>query len=220
MRFIKGGPEEAIAALANSISSALEEGETLWLVCGGSNIPYAVEAMRIVRERSSGAALARLTIALTDERYGPVGHVDSNWRQLQDAGLDMDGVNTVTVLTGAPLAETVEAYEKRVGELFARTRAIAQFGIGADGHIAGVLPHTGGASSDALVCGYEAGPYTRVTLTLFAIERIHAAYALVFGAGKRDMLERLQHEDGPLADMPAQVLKRLPEAYLYSDQIA
>lgn len=219
MQCMSEGPGPAVTALADTILGALEKGEALWLVCGGSNIPYAVEAMRIIRERSGGT-LGRLTVALTDERYGPVGHADSNWQQLLDAGFDMSGIVAIPVLTDASLAETVETYEKGIGELFGRAHIIAQFGIGADGHIAGVLPHTIGVSSDALVCGYEAGPYTRVTLTLSAIERINAAYAFAFGAGKHDVLARLQNEDVPLTDMPAQVLKRIPEAYLYSDQIA
>ena len=128
-------------------------------------------------------------------------------------------MRTIPVLTGASLAETVASYEKRIEEMLARSpRIVAQFGIGADGHIAGVLPLTEGVTSKKLVCGYEAGPYTRVTLTLSAIERVHSAYAFVFGAGKRDMLARLS-EDVASSDMPAQILKRIPEAVLYSDQL-
>jgi len=52
----------------------------LWLVPGGSNIPIAVEAMDMIRKEMSGLSLKYLTITLSDERYGSVGHKDSNWK--------------------------------------------------------------------------------------------------------------------------------------------
>ena len=37
---------------------------------------------------------------LTDERYGPVGHPDSNWSQLLQKGFDLPQAKLVPVLTG------------------------------------------------------------------------------------------------------------------------
>jgi 6-phosphogluconolactonase/glucosamine-6-phosphate isomerase/deaminase len=211
---------EAVEELAAKLAGSLLGGRVLWLVCGGSNIPYSVAVMNILRARVGAEELQNLTIALTDERYGPVSHPDSNWWQLIDAGFSFAGTNAIPVLMGAPLAETVSAYALKLEEAFeTHPMIIAQFGIGSDGHIAGILPHSPAVSDSRLVSAYKAGPYTRITLTLRAFEPILIGYALVFGDAKREVIERLCDETLPLKDMPSQILKQLPEAYLYSDQL-
>ena len=143
-------PESGIKALADEMISVLKKGKrVLWLVSGGSNIPIAVRVMNMIRTNSladeglseSESTLSNLTVALTDERYGLVGHADSNWKQLEDAGFNFDGVNKITVLKGKPLEETVSDYEKNIRKATDETLAdggsiIGQFGIGTDGHIA------------------------------------------------------------------------------------
>lgn len=213
----ESNPAGASEALAKGISTALKKGKVLWLVCGGSNIPLSVAAMDFVRSEVPFEDLERLTVALTDERYGPVGHADSNWKQLMDAGFSFPS-HTIPVLTGKPLEETVTEYARNIAQAFAdASKVIAQFGIGADGHIAGVLPHTVGVADTHTICAYDAPPYTRITLTLSALKKVSAAYAFVFGSSKHDMLMRLQNETVSLADMPSQILKELPQAYLYTD---
>jgi 6-phosphogluconolactonase/glucosamine-6-phosphate isomerase/deaminase len=213
-------PDAAIEALTAKLASSLASGKVLWLLCGGSNIPYSVSVRKLLRERVSAEELQNLTIGLTDERYGPVSHSNSNWWQLIDAGFSFAGMGAIPVLMGDPLAETVSTYAARLEEAFTtHPVVIAEFGIGADGHIAGILPRSVATTDTHLVCAYEAGPYTRITLTLRAFEHIHTAYALVFGDAKYEVVQRLCNETLPLKEMPSQILKQLPEAYLYSDQL-
>jgi len=104
--------------MAARIALALNAGKrVLWLVCGGSNIPVAVETMDAVRSRVGKEELSRLTVALTDERYGPVGHKDSNWEQLTERGFDFTGIATAPVLVGRSLDTTVSEYAMRMKEL-------------------------------------------------------------------------------------------------------
>ncbi len=212
-------PKEGTRALAERISSALaEDKRVLWLICGGSNIPIAVEAMKQIR--AAKAPLENFTIAQTDERYGPVGHPDSNWKQMQDDGFDFSSVRTIPILMGAPLGKTVADYEQAIAPaLEGQDLIVGQFGMGEDGHIAGIQPHTPAVSETRLVSGYQGTPFIRVTLTFPALKKIHVAYAFVYGASKRAPAERLKDEDIPLDEEPAQILKQLPEAYFYSDQI-
>lgn len=218
MRFIQTtGWEEGTAALAERLAAELQQGKrVLWLVCGGSNIAASVKVMAALDEETT----KNLAIFLTDERYGEVGHADSNAQQLQDAGFNPKQAVFVPVLTGLSLPETQARYDQAIQRALEHADiVIAQFGIGADGHLAGILPHSVAIAATGWVIGYEAPPYTRVTLTFKALKHIHVAVAMAFGEDKRPALQRLRDETLPLADQPSQILKELPEADIYNDQL-
>jgi 6-phosphogluconolactonase/glucosamine-6-phosphate isomerase/deaminase len=165
-----------------------------------------------------------LTVAQTDERYGPVGHPDSNWKQMQDEGFDFEGVRDIPILTGEALQDTVDEYERAIVPIFdeieqAGGMIVGQFGMGTDGHIAGIQPHTPAVNSSRLVSGYEWKPFTRVTLTFPALMKIDAAYVFVFGESKRDAVTKLKAGELPLDEEPAQILKNMREVHFYSDLI-
>jgi 6-phosphogluconolactonase/glucosamine-6-phosphate isomerase/deaminase len=215
--------KEGTQALAGKIVSFLNKGsKVLWLIPGGSNIPIATEAMNIIRSKlalAAPSALNHLTIALTDERYGPVGHPDSNWKQLQDTHIDLAGIKAYPILDGSSLAETVTRYGDTIEKMLKSTDVIVgQFGMGADGHIAGILPHMPAVSEEKLpTAGYESRPFTRVSLTFPILRKISVAYMFVSEATKKAAIDRL-HEDGvSLDDQPAQILKEIPEVYVYID---
>lgn len=191
--------------------------QVLWLVCGGSSIPLEVLAMAAIPPELQ----KNLTIALTDERYGEFGHPDSNWRQLDEAGFQAGEATIIpTLVPNLPLGQTCDTYEHNIAKAFAKADVvIAQFGIGADGHIAGILPDSPALTEDKLVEGYEAGNFTRVTLTPPALRQISTAFAFVYGDSKLEALQNLRDQNLPLAKEPAQILKSLPEAYVYNDQI-
>lgn len=212
-RHISSG--KGVKTLTESLVAALEKhSRTLWLVSGGSNIPLSVAAMRAIPE----ALTYRLHIMLTDERYGEPGHDDSNAAQLYAAGFEpQHAVFLETLHPGLTLAETARRY----GDTFMRENAaagcsIAQFGIGRDGHIAGILPYSPAASSDAPAIGYESAPFTRVTLTFPALRNLDMAYAFAYGKEKRTVLDRLAKPSDDLAAQPCQILRQIPESYVYN----
>ncbi|MBC7707734.1 6-phosphogluconolactonase, partial [Polaromonas sp.] len=96
---------------------------------------------------------------------------------------------------------------------------IGQFGIGSDGHIAGILPASPAVTSLAFVAAYTHPPYERLTLTGHALRRVTAAYVLAFGADKQVALNALETKSLTYSEQPSQILKELPEAYVFSDQI-
>ncbi len=230
MQFIQAKtPDKGVEEMAGRIIAALLGGKrVLWLVCGGSNITSAVAAMDIILNEVNDKDLKNLTVGQTDERYGPVGHEDSNWKQLADSGFPFEEVQSVPILIDRPLRETVEAYESKIGALMGAVAdddegrgglIIAQFGIGSDSHIAGILPRSPAVTDRHLVCGYVAEPYTRITLTPVALARVQVAYAFAFGESKATAIRRLKNEELTLEEQPCQLLKTLPEAFLYSDAI-
>lgn len=209
--------QEGAAPLHDRLMEELQAGKkVLWLVPGGSNIPLSVGVMRDIPDDLT----ANLTLYLTDERYGDVDHPDSNAKQLRDAGFDPKDARQVFVLSkDLSLEETCEQYALSVSAAFeAADIVIAQMGMGADGHICGVLPGTPGVESDKLVVGYVTESYTRISLTLKALrEHVDAGYVFVFGEEKRDALSNLLTKNLSLAEQPSQILKQIPEAYVYND---
>jgi 6-phosphogluconolactonase len=211
--------KEGTQALADKIISFLnKKSKVLWLIPGGSNIPIAAAVMNSIRDNIPPALLDNLTITLTDERYGPVGHPDSNWKQLQDTNINMTGVTAYPILDNSSLAETVARFGDIIRKITADTDIIVgQFGMGADGHIAGILPHSPAVSETLPTSGYESKPFTRVSLTFPILRRINVAYMFVSNATKKAAIDRLREDAISLDDEPAQILKEIPEVYVYID---
>ncbi len=218
LNFMRENAENGATKLAERLTQELQSGkQVLWLVCGGSSIVQEVLVMAQVPQELQ----KNLTLALTDERYGEFGHPDSNWRQLDEAGFQAGEATIIpTLVPNLSLDETCETYERAIAEAFAKAdTVIAQFGIGADGHIAGALPHSPAITSEKLVVGYDAGNFTRITLTPAALRKITIAFAFVYGDSKLEALQSLRDQNLSLDEQPAQILKQLTEAYVYNDQI-
>ncbi len=195
----------------------LQEGaRVLWLVSGGSNIPHQVKIMNDLPDELT----RRLTIIPIDERYGPEGHPDSNVKQLYDSGFKPKHAVFYAPLDGSPLDRTVSNYAKAVQVAFGNTdRTIAQLGMGADGHIAGVFPGSPAMTAPILVMSYQGSDFLRMTLTLAALRQIDEAYLFVYGREKRAALDKLCDGDIAIEEQPAQVLRELREVYIYNDQL-
>jgi 6-phosphogluconolactonase/glucosamine-6-phosphate isomerase/deaminase len=188
----------------------------LWLVSGGSNVPLTVAIMRSL----PADIVSRLTVALSDERYGKPGHPDSNRQQLLAAGFQAGSAQVIETLQAElTLEDTRVAFDAALHTAIAAADiTIAQLGIGGDGHIAGILPQSAGLAVDRWVAAYEAAAYKRITITPPVFNKLQAAYVFVYGDTKKGALERLSR-DLPASDQPAQLLKRLAEAYVYTDQV-
>jgi 6-phosphogluconolactonase/glucosamine-6-phosphate isomerase/deaminase len=208
--------------LAKRLVSLLREGKkTIWLLPGGSNIPISIRVLDTVKQAVTIAELKKLSIMQADERYGPVGHPDSNWFQLKEQGFATDNVENWPILQGLSIEDTANEYSKVVEERFAFADVIiGQFGLGADGHIAGLLPNTEGFKSKSAVCGYkEGGAFQRISLTIPSLLKIAEAFVFVFGESKREAIDRLRMKDENIENLPASVLKKIPEVYFFSDQV-
>jgi 6-phosphogluconolactonase/glucosamine-6-phosphate isomerase/deaminase len=221
MRFLRENADVAMAVICERLATELQTNKrVLWLVCGGSNIPAEAEILRRLKD-AVGGDLKGLAILPTDERYGPPGHPDSNFRQLQETGFEPGNATWVDVLThDVPLAETISFYSEVAATAFANADVvIAVFGMGANAHIAGIQPESPAvAPGAASVVGFEWEDFTRLTLTAEMIKQIDIAYAMVYG-DKSDALERLERKEEPFEKVPAKILYQIPEVYVYNDHI-
>lgn len=219
MRFIlTTGWEDGIADLNKRIVRELSTGRNvLWLVSGGSNIKASVNIMDTIPAELT----QQLSIMLLDERYGEVGHKDSNWTQLLKAGFDPQNAQMLPVLKqGLSLEQTARRYNKLTDWALADADCVfAQLGMGDDGHIAGIMPNSVAATEQTkLAVGYKSQKYDRLTLTFPALKSVTAIYAFAFGDTKHKAIITLQSKELDIAAQPAQILKQVAEAYLYNDR--
>jgi 6-phosphogluconolactonase/glucosamine-6-phosphate isomerase/deaminase len=220
MQFAREQQSAAVHAIAEHIVRALRDGQrVLWLVSGGSNIAAEVAVMDRIRA-DAPARLPGLAIMPMDERFGPSGHAHSNTQGLRQAGFDPGAAVWVDVLAhNVTFEQTVSFYNEVAGTLLGNAGiVIGQFGLGADGHVAGILPHSPSVDADeVMVAGYEWSDFPRLTLTPTALKQITTGYVLAYGSVKQRALERLQKHTELLDDLPAVLLYDIPEVHVYMD---
>ena len=186
-------------------------------------MPISVDVLNIMKaeldKEGKRHILKNVTVTLTDERYSSINHPDSNWRQLKEKGFDFEAVTAVPVLVGKSLDETTKLFGVNLRDVWNNNEVkIGQFGIGEDGHIAGVLPRSVGVSNPGTVVSYEAGKFRRITITLETIAKLDSVYVFAYGESKKEALNNLK-EELTLDAQPAQILKSVKEVFVYSDQI-
>jgi 6-phosphogluconolactonase len=209
-----GRPKQAVSFIKNRLLQHLDRGKRVtWLIPGGS----AAEIARQVAAGLSGKQfLSRLSVTLTDERYGPPGHKDSNW-QLPDKGFGLKQANLYPVLRGKDLQQTADDYSSTLNRLLNESDySVALAGIGPDGHIFGIKPGSPAVDSSSDVAGYHWDDYTRITPTINYLEKIDEVIIYSVGEEKWPQFEALGQEIPP-ARQPAQFLKRLKKVIILND---
>lgn len=206
---------EIVQYLADEIGGRLDAGQkVLWLIPGGSASVVAIEVM----QRLEQSKLANLYITLTDERYGPLGHPNENWTQLVNAGFETGAAQTYRVLTGEAPECTTDHFDQKLQEWLPQVDfAIGLFGVGADGHTAGIKPHSPAVESDERAAYFVGEDFERITITPNAIRDIDEAVVYACGTAKFPVLQSLIEESLPLDEQPAQALKLAGSTMLFSD---
>jgi 6-phosphogluconolactonase/glucosamine-6-phosphate isomerase/deaminase len=210
-------PKDAAEEITASIFRKLKQRKrVLFCLAGGSAIKVGLEVSALLKDEDK-ENLKNLTITLTDERFGPIGHPDSNWQQLLEKGFFCPQAKLVPVLAGDDLAETARRWADSIQKEFeAAEYKIGLFGIGADGHTAGILPGSDALGSENFAFGYKTEKFDRITMTLKAIEKIDEAFVWMQGSDKWPVLENLDKEMD-IRQQPAQILKKVPLLTIFTD---
>lgn len=210
--------EDVAIFIANSISNQLKLGKhVLFFVTGGSSISVGVKTAELLKEKKIDSLLGNLTVMLTDERYGEVGHPDSNWAKLEKLGFNIQGAKLIPILTGDDRTITTEKFNTILNEEFMITEyKIGLFGIGADGHTAGILPESVAVKCQELACGYDTPSFSRITMTALAIEKLDEVVVFAQGEEKWKVIKNLE-KDIDIIKQPAQILKKVPLLTIFTD---
>ena len=209
--------EQAALATVGVIRQHLVKGERiLWLLSGGSSSEIAIIASK--SKRLKNIDLSNLYISITDERFGPIGHPDENWQQLLDAGFDMTGANLYRPLIGLDIKATTAAFNNWLETQFATADfKIGIFGLGIDGHTAGIKPFSSATESVDLATSYSGKDFKRITISFFAIEQLDEAIIQASGDDKESAVGDFIYNNFPIKKQPAQILKRIPQITLYTN---
>ena len=207
--------EMAAKATAKELTKHIENNEkVLWLLSGGSSIQIAVSASKML----AGLDLSKLFVSLTDERYGGVGHESENWQQLVDGGLSLPGANLYRPLIGESVEKTVLEFNNWLDiNMKNSDYRLGIFGIGTDGHTAGIKPNSTATRSSELVSSFKGDDFERVTISFNAIKKLDEAIIQVSGKDKKAVLGEVINHSKPITDQPAQILKQVPNATIYSN---
>jgi 6-phosphogluconolactonase/glucosamine-6-phosphate isomerase/deaminase len=206
---------QAASTVAKMIKTHLKKNErVLWLLSGGSGIEIAIKVSKSLAKSD----LSNLFVSLTDERYGEIGHRDENWQQLLDAGLSLPGANLYRPLIGKGIEQTVAEFNDWLNtQLKVSDYKIAIFGLGTDGHTAGIKPRSSATKSQSLVVSFIGDDFERITITFDTIRKIDDAVIQAYGADKQAIIEDLINNTVSYIDQPAQILKFVPHAALYTN---
>ncbi len=209
--------EQAALATVGILREHLNKGERiLWLLSGGSNLEVAVIVSK--SKRLKNIDLSNLYISITDERYGPIGHKKENWRQLLDAGFDMPGANLYRPLIGKDIKTTTTAYNDWLESQFKTADyKLGIFGMGTDGHTAGIKPQSEATESVDFATSYVSNDFERITVSFFAIEQLDEAVIQVSGENKKSIVGDFIYNKFPIDRQPIQILKKIPLLTLYTD---
>lgn len=212
-------PDQRERVIKASESIARESNKKALFLSGGNTpTPYYQELSNIIRE----GKFAPFAVAFVDERLDR-----SNQEMIEATGLP-DALNSKKVkfyhlrpniAEVDRLANLYEGDIRLLTSTYKETAMVGVFGIGADGHTAGIAPNHddfvnplfGSDYANRLVgyCDDSSRDFRRITLTPEAIRKyVKRAFVLVEGESKREVLEKfLSSRTQSAEDFPAALLK-------------
>ncbi len=207
--------EDPANFIADSIIKGLSEGKkVLFFATGGSSIAVASKVAELLADKS----LSNLTVMLTDERYGPLKHENSNWYRLVKNGFNVPGAIFVPILIGEGIISTTQKFNIVLDQQFKiADYKIGLFGIGKDGHTAGILPGSVAVESQDLAASYDTPIFVRITITPRTIEKLDEAVVWMQGEEKWGVVKDLVENDIEIIKQPAQILKKVPLLTIFTD---
>lgn len=186
--------------IAGYIKKQLDSNKSvLWLVSGGSAIKVAVRARQLLGRLKTGIVLH---VALCDERYGSVGHSNSNLEQLIEAGFDTANLKIYPVLTGGTIESTSRDYNETLHNILQKVGStVGLLGMGADGHTAGLLPGNPLMDSSDYVGFFEGQDFKRITTTPALLRQIDQIFLYAVGREKWPIIRQIDSTLLPVASL-------------------
>jgi 6-phosphogluconolactonase len=178
--------EQVAAALRNAVQA---RGAASLLVPGGRTpVPFFRELRR------HDIPWRQILVSLTDERWVPADHADSNARLVRDELL----ADAAAVATFIPLHNPASTASQGAAEcwrglaLLPRPFDVVVLGMGDDGHFASLFPHSPGlaaaldlkVAAGCLAMRAPAAPVDRISLNLAALANARQLYLFITGEKK------------------------------------
>jgi len=206
--------DAAIAAgkrIINALHRRLETGDSAAVVVSGGTTPAPVYSYMAHKELD----WHRVHVLLSDERWVPADHPDSNEKMLRDA-LARSRASFAHI---APYFDATQSPEDRCSELETEFQDLPLpftsllLGMGDDGHFASLFPDADNlqsaldlqSSRSFLPVDTGSSPHRRLTMTLSGLLHCDEILLLISGAEKRAVLEQAAD---PRSELPIAHLLR------------
>jgi 6-phosphogluconolactonase/glucosamine-6-phosphate isomerase/deaminase len=209
---------EAKKEAAKRLADALDHpGKILLLLSGGSSLVVAQEALKKLSKNQK----KQITITQVDERYGKPGHKHSNWEGVKKAiGAPEDYAEVVPVLEmGNDIEDVAASYSAKLKQIFNESDIrVGVYGVGADGHVAGMLPQPEEDFFKFIdgryMVDFKGKDFPRITTTSALFRHLDDMIVFASGSNKKDAIEKLKKKL-PVHVHPAQLLKNANQAWVY-----
>lgn len=214
-------PSEHVGKVIN-ILSGMGNKEYFLLLSGGNSPKQLYNHMSF-----SFSYHFPIDVGMVDERWGESSkHSDSNELMIKNSGLmgrmKWEQSNFHPILSPKPLypQEEANAYELELLKLFEiyQGRTVAILGMGVDGHIAGVLPHSPAIDSDKYVLAYDSDDQykKRITMTIKCImERLSKIVLLLDTEEKCGVFQKAMKMESDIHKYPVTALKNLKDVHVF-----
>lgn len=213
--------KDAIVACAEYLVKQLNasQGNILLLLSGRSSLNPVREAFAQLDDE----VLSRIHVGQIDERFVDIKDEASNWRQIKEAlgpALNKTASRLAILEQEGEPDDVAIAYEMELQSLLETAdETIGVYGIGEDGHIAGMLSVANPADFtqflDGRLCvAFKADDFTRITTTAALITKLNEVVLFACGPAKVKAISKLNQEL-PTHKHPAQLLKDAQRASLF-----
>ena len=189
---------------------------TTFALSGGSTARRCYEELG-----RRGHSWADTTFLVSDERWVPVDHPDSNEGQARRAWLDHVEVGGLSSMRGdaSDISSAAAAYEAVIARV--SPIEVCHLGLGDDGHVASLFPGSPALDvTDRLVVhtGDDLHEWPRLTFTYPAISACRTVVITATGAGKREAFERVRDGDRSMPATAVRAAERL--VYVVDSEVA
>lgn len=200
----------------------------LVLLSGGS----AIKSYKPLVDLITAGKGANLVIGLADERFGPIGHDQSNARHIGEqtslwSACEQAGVEYHLPLQGFSLEQTALDYDILLHHALAVCPIrIAVLGMGTDGHTAGMFPAQADQfdnlylrNEDQFYAGYSSKTELdlRLTLRVPLLQQMTRVMLIAAGNNKRPVFDKAMKIDVEQEEtcMPVSCLRYVADATAY-----
>ncbi len=199
---------EAGQAILEAIRAVLAEKGTCRVGLSGGRTPGPVFAF--LKEHLTPNDYNGLVVTWVDERVLPVDgelpggfHADSNAKLAFDTWLSSvpSVCKVLPMAVGGSGEEELQRFSHAFAEQAGNGLDVAILGVGEDGHVCSLFPGFPQLAEDAPVALVEDSPKpppTRLTVTLPVLNAAEHVFVLTRGAGKAEILEKVQSGDPAL----------------------
>lgn len=212
MKIYEGGREkleqDAAGIIVHELSEALElQDQVILALVGGRSVSGIYTLLA-----ESPLSWDKIHILLADER---VNSSDTNYKNIFSSLVSKIDIPEENV---HPF-ETLEKYQDLLQGLGGIHMLVLS--AGEDGHVASIFPNHPSSQSDAE--GYISvedapkEPSERISLALSSIAKAKSSILLFFGEDKREAWEKFKKEKLSTRELPAKIVKDIPNSYVFSD---